>query len=154
MTPYETRIGEREVSTGPGWSLEWVDRRAGIARVRKAELAAIVLVEGSATAWTVTLRGRRIPVTIRTWRERILAEAEVAAAAHAGPVEITATLPGLVVAIETSEGASVEEGAPLLTIEAMKMQNEIRAPRAGRVASVLVSAGETVAAGQVLLRLE
>jgi biotin carboxyl carrier protein len=155
MTPYETRIGEREVSPGPGWSLEWVDRGAGIARVRKAELAAIVLIEGSATAWTVTLRGRGIPVTIRTWRERILAEAEVAAAAaHAGPVEITATLPGLVVAIETSEGASVGEGAPLLTIEAMKMQNEIRAPRAGRVASVLVSAGETVAAGQVLLRLE
>jgi biotin carboxyl carrier protein len=154
MTAYETRIGEREVTPGPGWSLEWLDRRAGIARVQKAELAAIVLVEGSATAWTVTLRGRRIPVTIRTWRERILAEAEVAAAAHAGPVEITATLPGLVVAIETSEGASVQMGAPLLTIEAMKMQNEIRAPRAGRVASVLVSAGETVAAGQVLLRLE
>jgi biotin carboxyl carrier protein len=154
MTPYETRIGEREVSPGPGWSLEWVDRGAGIARVRRAELAAIVLVEGSATAWTVTLRGRRIPVKVRTWRERILAEAEVAAAAHAGPVEITATLPGLVVAIETSEGASVGEGAPLLTIEAMKMQNEIRAPRAGRVASMLASAGETVAAGQVLLRLE
>jgi biotin carboxyl carrier protein len=134
--------------------VEWLDRSAGIGRATRGEEALTILVEGSGTEWTVTLRGRRIPVIVRSWRERVLAEAEVASAGHAGPVEIRATLPGLVVAIEASDGASVAEGDPLLTIEAMKMQNEVRAPRAGRVASIGVAVGETVASGQVLLRLQ
>jgi biotin carboxyl carrier protein len=48
----------------------------------------------------------------------------------------------------------VAAGATLLTIEAMKMQNEVRAPRAGRVAAVGVVAGQAVAAGTSLLRIE
>ena len=46
------------------------------------------------------------------------------------------------------------EGEPLLTIEAMKMQNEVRAPRPGRVMEVAVAAGQPVATGALLLRLE
>ena len=67
---------------------------------------------------------------------------------------MTATLPGLIVAVEATEGSDVEAGDPLLTIEAMKMQNEVRAPRAGRVAAIAVAAGQTVGTGQLLLRLE
>ena len=48
----------------------------------------------------------------------------------------------------------MDEGAPLLTIEAMKMQNEVRAPRAGPVIEVAVAAGQAVATGASLLRLE
>jgi acetyl/propionyl-CoA carboxylase alpha subunit len=154
MTPVEARIGDREVTPATGWTVEWLDRGEGIARASNGEKGLTLVVEGSGTEWIVTLRGRRIPVTVRTWRERVLAEAEVAAADQAGPIEIRATLPGLVVAIETSDGASVAEGDPLLTIEAMKMQNEVRAPRAGRVESIGVAVGETVGGGQVLLRLE
>jgi glutaconyl-CoA/methylmalonyl-CoA decarboxylase subunit gamma len=91
---------------------------------------------------------------VRTWRERVMAAAETAARSHAGPVEVKATLPGLIVAIGVGPGDEVEEGAPLLTIEAMKMQNEVRAPRAGRVIEVAVSSGQTVATGASLLRLE
>ena len=50
--------------------------------------------------------------------------------------------------------ACLAAGATLLTIEAMKMQNEVRAPQAGRVAAVSVTAGQAVAAGTPLLRLE
>ncbi len=46
------------------------------------------------------------------------------------------------------------EGQPLLTIEAMNLQNEVRAPRDGTVASVVVETGQTVATGASLLRLE
>ena len=81
-------------------------------------------------------------------------EARSAALAHAGPVTVKATLPGLVVAVVVAAGDEVEEGAPLLTIEAMKMQNEVRAPRAGRVTDVSVRSGQTVATGAPLLRLE
>ena len=65
-----------------------------------------------------------------------------------------ATLPGLVVAVAVEEGDEVAAGATLLTIEAMKMQNEVRAPQAGRVSAVVVIAGQTVAAGAALLRIE
>jgi biotin carboxyl carrier protein len=83
----------------------------------------------------------------------VLAEAEVAARAGGGPIEVRATLPGLVVSIHVELGAEVAEGAPLLTIEAMKMQNEVRAPRAGTVAEVAVASGQPVATGALLLRL-
>jgi biotin carboxyl carrier protein len=53
-----------------------------------------------------------------------------------------------------SDGDEVAEGAALLTIEAMKMQNEVRSPRAGRVVAVTVAAGQTVSAGTLLLRIE
>ncbi len=53
-----------------------------------------------------------------------------------------------------AEGDEVEEGAALLTIEAMKMQNEVRAPRGGRIAAVGVVAGQPVATGVLLLRIE
>jgi biotin carboxyl carrier protein len=93
-------------------------------------------------------------VTVRSWRERVLAEAETGASAHGGPVEVRATLPGMVVAVAVGPGDEVAEGAQLLTIEAMKMQNEVRAPRAGRVIEVAVAPGQTVATGTGLIRLE
>lgn len=154
MTEIELRIDGEEVTPIAGWTFWWVDRAAGLARLTDGTRFVSCLVEGAGSAWVVTLHGRRIPVTALSWRERMLAEAESAAAGSGGPVEVRATLPGLVVAISVSEGDEVREGAPLLTIEAMKMQNEVRSPRAGRVVAVAVSAGQAVAAGAPLLRIE
>lgn len=137
-----------------GWTLEWIDRDAGLARLASGDRSEAAIVEGHGQDWQVTLRGRRIHVTVRTRREQLLMEAEVAGRAHSGPIEVRATLPGLVVAVSASEGADVAEGEPLLTIEAMKMQNEVRAPRPGRVMEVAVAAGQPVATGALLLRLE
>ncbi len=64
-----------------------------------------------------------------------------------------ATLPGLVVRVAVEVGDEVVEGDPLVTVEAMKMQNEIRAPRSGRVTRVEVAEGQTIASGAVLVRL-
>ncbi len=83
-----------------------------------------------------------------------MAEAETSAGGRDGPVVVTATLPGLVVAVGVSAGDEVEAGASLLTIEAMKMQNEVRAPRGGRVVEVAVESGQAVATGAPLLRIE
>ena len=154
MSEYETLVAGEPAAPVDGWRLEWLDRTVGVARLSDGERSLTVLVEGHGSDWTVTLRGRRIPVTVRSWRERVLAEAETAASAHGGPVEVRATLPGLVVAVAVSLGDEVAEGAPLLSIEAMKMQNEVRAPRAGRVVEVAVSPGQTVATGAGLIRLE
>ena len=154
MTDHELSIDGAPVRPAAGWTLAWLDADAGIARLSNGSQSEICLVEGSGVDWVVTLRGRRIPVAVRTWRERVLADAESASRQHEGPVEVRATLPGLVVAVAVREGDEVAQGATLLTVEAMKMQNEVRSPRAGRVAALAVVTGQAVAAGAPLLRIE
>ena len=63
-------------------------------------------------------------------------------------------MPGKVVRVLVKEGDTVEFGQGLLVLEAMKMQNEIRAPKSGIVRGIGVSAGATVNTGQFLLSLE
>lgn len=64
---------------------------------------------------------------------------------------LTAPLPGTVISIFAKPGDQIETGQVLLVIEAMKMKNSIRSTRAGRIAQVLVSEGQTVAHKQPLL---
>jgi len=154
MNELELRVDGEEVTPAAGWTFSWDDRAAGVARLSDGTRSVSCLVEGAGSSWVVTLHGRRIPVTARSWREGMFAEAESAAAASGGPVEVRATLPGLIVGVSVGDGDEVPEGASLLTIEAMKMQNEVRSPRAGRVAGLAVSAGQAVAAGAPLLRIE
>lgn len=71
-----------------------------------------------------------------------------------GPSELKAFMPGRVVTILVSEGDAVEEGQPLLVLEAMKMENQVEAPRDGVVKSISVSAGDTVEAGAHLAIIE
>lgn len=153
MKELHVEVEGTSLETG-GWTLRWVDEEAGIARLSDGQRTETVVVEGSGSNWHVTVRGRRIGVTVRTRREQLLAEAAVASGAQGGPVEVRATLPGLVVAITAGQGTRVAAGDSLLTIEAMKMQNEVRAPREGTVAEVAVAAGQPVATGALLLRLE
>ena len=61
--------------------------------------------------------------------------------AASGPAEIRAIIPGRVVAVRVAAGDAVEAGRRLLVVEAMKMQNELRAPRAGTVGRVAVGPG-------------
>ena len=151
MSPFQLRVNGQPVEDSAELPIVWLDRERGIARLGDGTIA---LVEGSGSDWAVTIRGRRIAVQVLTARERVLADAEGSAAVHAGPLEVKATLPGLVVAVAVAPGDEVAAGTPLVTIEAMKMQNEVRASRAGRVGRIAVEAGQTVATGALLLRLE
>ena len=154
MSEFEVRVAGERVAPADGWQLEVVDASRGIARLVNGSVSLPVLVEGAGSEWVVTIRGRRIPVTVRSWREQILAEADTAAAAHSGPIAVKATLPGMIVSVAVSVGDEVDAGDSLLTVEAMKMQNAVRAPRSGRVIEVSVQPGQTVATGAPLLRLE
>jgi biotin carboxyl carrier protein len=69
---------------------------------------------------------------------------------HDGPTEIAAQMPGKVVRVLVAAGAEVQKGAGIVMVEAMKMQNEMKTPRAGTVISLNVSPGDTVNAGEVL----
>jgi biotin carboxyl carrier protein len=77
-----------------------------------------------------------------------------ATAAAGGPLEIRAIIPGRILAVAVTPGDVVETGQTLLAVEAMKMQNELRAPRAGTVARVPATAGATVELGDLLVVLE
>jgi biotin carboxyl carrier protein len=67
---------------------------------------------------------------------------------------MTAPLPGTVVEVFVKEGDLIESGQVILIIEAMKMKNSIRSTRAGKISEVLVSALQTVAHKQPLVRFE
>ncbi len=76
-----------------------------------------------------------------------------AGGAHHGPQEIVAPMPGRIVKVLAAAGQTVKAGESLIVIEAMKMQNEIRAPRDARVEMIQVSEGDGVESGALLLRL-
>ncbi len=81
----------------------------------------------------------------RAWRGRRHSSIEAE-----GRQQIAAPMPGKVVRVLVNAGDPVEVGQGLLVVEAMKMQNEIRSPKSGRVEKLFVSEGQTVNAGDLL----
>lgn len=67
--------------------------------------------------------------------------------------EVRANLPGQVVQILVQPGARVQAGTPLVILDAMKMENEVLAPKAGSVETVVVQAGQVLAKGDLILRI-
>ena len=85
--------------------------------------------------------GREVPVAVLSDHERAMRRAMPVQASGVQKNEIVAPMPALVMRIHVAEGDPVTEGQPLLSLEAMKMENEIRAPRAGRIREVRVRQG-------------
>lgn len=114
-----------------------------------------VSLPSSATPRWAATPGQAHPIEVRTARQAARDEAEAAARGDgSGGATIEAPMPGRVVKILVEVGAVVEHDAPLIIVEAMKMENEVRAPVAGRVATLSVAAGDTVDPGQVMCVLE
>jgi biotin carboxyl carrier protein len=74
-------------------------------------------------------------------------------AASSGATEVHAIIPGVVVGVSVAAGDDVVAGQQLLAVEAMKMQNELRAPRDGTIERVAVGVGQTIEVGDLLLVL-
>ena len=85
----------------------------------------------------------------RSWRSR-----RARAGTGEGPRKIIAPMPGKVVRVIAAEGSEIEQGAGVVVIEAMKMQNELKSPKKGRVAKLLAVEGSAVNAGDVLAVIE
>lgn len=71
-----------------------------------------------------------------------------------GVTNIPAPMPGLVVGVPVEVGQAVKRGETVVILQAMKMENELRAPRDGTIKEIHAQAGDTVAQGQVLVTLE
>ncbi|HET8568281.1 MAG TPA: acetyl-CoA carboxylase biotin carboxyl carrier protein subunit [Candidatus Limnocylindria bacterium] len=92
-----------------------------------------------------------LEVAVAVADERELAAARAGGAAGAARQEVRAPMPGLLKAVHVSEGDVVERGTPLVTLEAMKMENELAAAGRGRVTRVAVAAGTKVEGGALLV---
>ncbi|RZT12257.1 acetyl-CoA/propionyl-CoA carboxylase biotin carboxyl carrier protein [Mycobacterium sp. BK558] len=141
----------------------------------RPQAATATVEHGETRTLTASLAGDRLDVAIDGLRTRYLvAEADgqiwLAAAGrvtvldevreapvrpddeHSGDAELTSPMPGAVVAVGVTDGATVTTGTVVVTVEAMKMEHALAAPVDG-VAELLVAAGEQVKVGQVLARI-
>ncbi|MDO4232830.1 MAG: biotin/lipoyl-containing protein, partial [Lautropia sp.] len=92
------------------------------------------------------------PRTVRVRHADSMALAQVRERADsANPLHVGAPMPGMVATVLVKSGQKVKAGEPLLSIEAMKMESQIRAERDGLISRVCVASGETVAAHDLLL---
>lgn len=95
-----------------------------------------------------------VSVEVKSAREAALGAALAQAGRGSGTGTIEAPMPGRVVRVLVTEGETIEVDAPLLIVEAMKMENEVLAPIAGTVRRMAVAVGDTVESGQLLCELE
>ncbi len=172
---YLATVGEREIPVevmrrGPGRYTVRIDGREREVEWRGSGATRIITVDGreieativpevaggrgssrATGASRVLVGGRDYPVRLDDPLRR---SNRAGGSARTGRIDVCSFMPGKVTALLVREGDRVEAGQGLVVVEAMKMENEIPAPRAGGVVAVEVRPGETVEAGAVLLRLE
>ncbi|HEV8670629.1 MAG TPA: biotin/lipoyl-containing protein [Candidatus Limnocylindria bacterium] len=160
---YEVTVGDDRVRVDIAANGRFLIDDAVVA----AEIAEIV----RGRQWSVRIAGRSHEVTVLTHDplrllvdggetvagavdERAAAAARGAGALRGGRHEIRAPMPGLLKTVHVAEGDVVERDAPLMTLEAMKMENELLAPARARVVRLAVGAGMKVEGGAMLAVLE
>ncbi len=104
--------------------------------------------------YSLWVDGYRFEVEALDERRRALRDLTAAAAGPTGPAPIVAPMPGLIVRINVGPGDTVEAGQGVVVMEAMKMENELRATAAGTVKRIGVGPGMAVEKGAVLVELE
>ncbi len=124
----------------------WIDIRVPASQsVPESVFTAHISTDGT-KRW-VTVNGQTFVLTKATGATRRGGHAHHAAG------ELTAPMPGLVRAVQVTEGESVEKGQTLLILEAMKMEIKVAAPQAGQVKSLKVKPGQTVERDQILAEI-
>ena len=121
--------------------------------IRKADTQAAGVPAG-VTRHEVIVDGWRVEVDVQSAARAALqdrARRGREEAGRSGPAEVHAIIPGVVVSVSVAPGDAVTAGQQLLVVEAMKMQNELRAPRDGTIERVAVGAGTTIEVGDLLL---
>jgi biotin carboxyl carrier protein len=104
--------------------------------------------------WQLDVDGWGLRAQVVDERTRAIRAMTRQASGPQGPKPVRAPMPGLVVRVEVETGDSVSAGQGVVIMEAMKMENELRAESDGVVAKVLVQAGATVEKGATLVEFE
>lgn len=100
------------------------------------------------------LDGHRYDAEALDSRARAIRDMQASVAKPAGPAPLRAPMPGLIVQLRVKVGDTIAAGDGLVVMEAMKMENELRAQAAGTVRAVHVSVGAAVEKGALLVELE
>lgn len=156
---YEVRIGERRLAVEVGHDGRLaVDGRAVAHEAREVAAGRIwwlqldgtahelVHLGGDPARWSID--GREVSVEVVD--ERTLAAGEGRIAGGGGRHELRAPMPGLLRAVHVTEGQLVERDEPIATLEAMKMENELRSPSRARVSRIGAAAGTKVESGALV----
>ena len=123
--------------------------------VRIGEQVHRVVARRGATrgSWLLDVDGARVETEALDERMRVIRDLTAATATASGPAPLVAPMPGLIVRVNVSAGDVVSAGQGLVVVEAMKMENELRATTAGVVVSVRATPGTAVEKGAVLVEL-
>jgi biotin carboxyl carrier protein len=149
----EYNPGDSKVTMdGVSFAIEAQILRPGVLSLMVNGRAWRVVLEDDANEPAVHIAGERIPYRVDD--PRSLKGRRAHAAGADGPKAIKASMPGRVVRVFAQKGEAVEARQGVVVIEAMKMQNELKSPKAGKVAELRVAPGDTVVAGDVLAIVE
>jgi pyruvate carboxylase subunit B len=156
--------GERhEVDVGPdGVTYDGEALRAGVSDVPESPVRQVtigntvhrVIARRGATrgAYTLLMNGHRFAIEALDSRARAIRDM-AATGAQTGPAPLVAPMPGMIVRVFVQPGDTVVAGQGLVVMEAMKMENELRASGPGTVSAVRVVVGTAVQKGAVLVEL-
>ena len=164
---YTVRFGdaEREVEVdGEEVEIEGERIRAHVAEVEGTpvrllsigdEVRRVIVKRGSTRGQcTLEVGGYRFQIEALDERTRAIRALAGAATKATGPAHLVAPMPGLIVRVHVQEGDRVQAGQGLVVMEAMKMENELRASAAGTVKRIVATPGTAVEKGATLLELE
>ncbi len=103
--------------------------------------------------YALWIDGHRYEVEALDERARAIRDLSGEGARATGPAPLLAPMPGMIVRVNVQVGDAVQPGAAVVVMEAMKMENELRAQSAGTVSAVRVQAGAAVEKGAILVEL-
>lgn len=152
---HEVTLGEDSLVDGElvDGELSWTPgERVALAREGDEELA--VRVARTRSGWALTTRGATHKVDVFRPRVAELANHMIAKIPPDLSRFLLAPMPGLLTRIEVGEGEKVEAGQPLAVVEAMKMENILRAEKAGVVKAINFVAGDSLAVDAAILEFE
>ena len=143
---------EVEITPDGGISVDGAPMEADLLQVDPLGLHSLLMnhqsyelvVEEQQRGYRVTLRGNTFTVDVVDERHLRMESSRADVSAGDGDLPITAPIPGLVVKVLVEEGQMVALNEPLAILEAMKMENEIRAPREGVVKDISIEVGQSM----------
>lgn len=142
---YDVRVDDRRVDA------DLVEVANGLS-VRVGHRVIDLTVEGKPPSLGIVASGHRAQVMVESERQKA-ASAARGARSSAAQDAVISPMPGRIVKILVQTGNEVASGDPVIVVEAMKMENELRAPRAGTVGKVLVAVGDRVESNATLIEL-
>ena len=109
------------------------------------------LIEQRGDTWRVLFRGDMYEVQVADERTQLMRARAGIAVPDSGEWPIKSPMPGMVVSVPVEVGQEVKKGDNIVILESMKMENELKTPRAGKISQINIKKGDSVEQGQVLV---